>query len=228
MRKTATSPAPRPKKAGAFDFKAALARVADEPDSTFARILFAAETLFADRGYAAVGIRDIAAAVPINVSTLHFHWKNKAVLYEAICRYQADLISRTLAASLEGEPITPARIDAAVQDIIRLLAEYPAIAPMVLKSASDQEFPELAGVKRFDTHLFDGLAQRLRGVAAKGSLAREFPDLTFLTLYHAVVLLFADSAPQKALLGASLYKDKKLQDRIGKFASRLVDQLTCD
>ncbi len=211
-----------------FDFKAALARIDEEPDGTFARILFAAEALFAERGYAAVGIRDIAGAVGINVSTLHFHWRNKAVLYETVCRYQAALISNTLAASFDGAAVTPATLENAVQAMIRLLGHHPHIAPMILRSVSDQEFPELDGLKKFDTAIFENLSGRLQGVAGKGSVAREFPDLTFLLLYHALVLLFANGAPQRALLGASLYEDKKLQARIGKFATRLVEQVTCD
>lgn len=218
----------RPKPARAFDFKAALARVAEEPDGTFAQILLTAEALFAERGFAAVGIRDIAAEVGINVSTLHFHWRNKAVLYEAVCRYQTALISRDLASTFDGQPVTPETLNAAVQSMIRLLTQNQSIAPMVLQSVTDQEFPELAGLKRFDTALFENLAGRLGGVAGKGSVAREFPDLTFLTLYYALVLLFADSAPQRALLGGSLFEGKKRQARIGAFAARLVEQVTCD
>ncbi len=211
-----------------FDFEAALARVDDDPHSTYARILGAAEILFAERGFAGVGIRDIADAVGINVSTLHFHWRNKAILYEAVCRSQTALIGRTLREALGDGPFTPEILEGAVQAMIGVLAENPCIAPMILHSVKDQELPELEGVKRFDVGLFETLAQQLKGVSGPGSVAREFPDLTFLMLYHALVLLFADGAPQKALLGASLYKSRALQKRIGAFASRLVEQVSCE
>ncbi len=228
MPKSQKSAKKRPKSPKPFDFKAALTRVAEMPEGTFAQILFSAEVLFAERGFSGVGIRDIADDVGINVSTLHFHWRSKAVLYEAVCRYQTAMISKDLTSVFDGRPVTPETLDEAVQSMIRLLTHQTSIAPMVLQSVTDQEFPELAGLKKFDTALFENLAKRLGGVAGKGSVAREFPDLTFLTLYYALVLLFANGAPQQALLGGSLFDNGKLQARIGKFASRLVEQVTCD
>ena len=48
------------------------------------RILDCAEILFAQQGYKATGLRDIAAAAEINQPGLYRHFSNKAALYQAV------------------------------------------------------------------------------------------------------------------------------------------------
>ena len=44
----------------------------------------AATRLFAERGFDGVGMRDIAAAVDLNIATVHHHAGSKAALYDAV------------------------------------------------------------------------------------------------------------------------------------------------
>lgn len=55
----------------------------DAPTST-ERILAAATRLFAERGYDAVGMREIAAAADLTVATVHHHVGSKSDLYAAV------------------------------------------------------------------------------------------------------------------------------------------------
>src|SRR2546427_12243651 len=48
------------------------------------KILDAAEALFAKRGYAAVGLRELAEVVGLGKSSLFHHFRNKAQLYAAV------------------------------------------------------------------------------------------------------------------------------------------------
>ncbi|WP_372683313.1 TetR/AcrR family transcriptional regulator [Desulfosarcina sp.] len=54
------------------------------PDSNKARILTAARRLFGEYGYQGTTTRMIAKAVGIDISTLYYHWGEKADLYEAV------------------------------------------------------------------------------------------------------------------------------------------------
>ena len=53
-------------------------------EATPERILRAATSLFAERGFDGVGMRDIAAAVDLNIATVHHHVGSKAALYDAV------------------------------------------------------------------------------------------------------------------------------------------------
>lgn len=54
------------------------------PSSTKARILAAAERIFAARGFEGASTREIAAASEANISSLHYHWESKETLYYAV------------------------------------------------------------------------------------------------------------------------------------------------
>lgn len=51
------------------------------------RLLAAAEDLFADRGFTAVSIRDIAAEADVNVAAVNYHFHSKDNLYVEVLRH---------------------------------------------------------------------------------------------------------------------------------------------
>jgi AcrR family transcriptional regulator len=61
-----------------------LEKARQNPDSMKARILSAARRLFGANGYSDTTTRMIAAEVGIDVSTLHYHWGEKQILYEGV------------------------------------------------------------------------------------------------------------------------------------------------
>jgi len=69
--------------------------------STFERLLDAAATLFAQKGYAATSTREIAGILGIRKASLYYHIENKEDLLYAICKSSLDQIRRDVAAALE-------------------------------------------------------------------------------------------------------------------------------
>ena len=59
--------------------------IEDQRD-TRERLLDAAERLFADHGYDAVPVRDIAAAADVNVAAINYHFHGKDRLYQDVLR----------------------------------------------------------------------------------------------------------------------------------------------
>ncbi|MDG2303126.1 MAG: helix-turn-helix domain containing protein [Candidatus Binatia bacterium] len=57
---------------------------ADTESSTATRILDVAEQLFAERGFAAVSVREIAGRVSLNQASIYNHFSSKQALYEAV------------------------------------------------------------------------------------------------------------------------------------------------
>src|SRR5438128_9958013 len=72
--------------------KSALQKAREAPGSTKARILGAAEEVFAAKGYEGASTRDIAARAGVNISSLHQHWESKESLYFAVFRNVFDQI----------------------------------------------------------------------------------------------------------------------------------------
>jgi len=66
--------------------KSALDKAREAPGSTKARLLEAAEEVFAARGFLGASTREIAARAGVNISSLHYHWASKDTLYFAVFR----------------------------------------------------------------------------------------------------------------------------------------------
>ena len=93
--------------------KTALDKAREAPGSTKARILAAAEEVFAARGFEGASTREIAARAGVNISGLHYHWESKETLYFAVFRNIFDqlvgLLQTTLAPLLSGPTLSVSR-----------------------------------------------------------------------------------------------------------------------
>jgi len=69
---------------------------------TRARILDAAELLFAERGFDGASIRDIATAAGAPVGLVHHHGEGKEELFRQVVARRADELSSLRLAALEG------------------------------------------------------------------------------------------------------------------------------
>ena len=70
--------------------------------STRDRILDAAELLFAERGYAAVSMREIAAMASVRLSLLTYHLGSKDALYHAVFARRAGELAQARCAALDS------------------------------------------------------------------------------------------------------------------------------
>jgi AcrR family transcriptional regulator len=212
-----------------FDLEAALDRAEQNPDQTPARLLREAESLFARHGYQGVRTRDVATAAEVNISTLHFHWKNKGTLYEAVCRWHARIGLAALARAAETwVPNTrpdQKQIERWIDEAVSLFTEHPAMAPLALQSVSDQTPPELPSLFQHDVALFRLGEQSLEKLQND---AGADPLFSILSVFYFVIVAFGDSSLQRAALGGSLLDEPEIQDRFKRFLSRLLMSLLDD
>lgn len=73
------------------------------------RLIQAALRLFAEKGYAGVGIREVAAGAETNIASISFHFINKDGLYKAVIEHVAGALARMHQQAIEtarqsGEP----------------------------------------------------------------------------------------------------------------------------
>ncbi|NND66744.1 MAG: TetR/AcrR family transcriptional regulator [Halioglobus sp.] len=103
---------------------------ADTTRSTADRILDAAEDLFAEKGYSATSLGDVADRVGIRSPSLYNHFKNKEALYEAVLeRLLTDFSAPLL--ELEGGPVTQERVFYWLEAIVRQHHSNPNLARLL-------------------------------------------------------------------------------------------------
>ena len=109
--------------------------VANEQSPTTAqRILNAAEDLFAEKGYSATSLGDVADRVGIRSPSLYNHFKNKEALYEAVL----DRLLVDFSAPLEElgrTPVTHDRIFQWLETIVRQHHANPNLARLLQHAA---------------------------------------------------------------------------------------------
>jgi AcrR family transcriptional regulator len=195
------------------------------------KILDAAETLFARRGFAAVGMREVADAVGLGKSSLFHHFKSKVELYAAVVGRILDLFDKRLTAALAagGEPLT--RFDRWMDALIDTLAAHRTSARLLLRSLFEDD--ELAGeseeerrVNQTIEHLFSAVAALLRegmeaGVFRAASIPHTLQSLVGLTVYH-----FASGEFGEDLLGHPLYSEDEVGRRKFEVKALLHSGLT--
>lgn len=167
-------------------------RRARRKDARPGEIVEAALRLFAERGFAATKLEDVAAAAGIGKGTIYLYFPTKDDLFRAVVR-QAVLPNLEAATALAADP------EVSAAETLRLLAErflevmdsdLTAIPKLIVAEAGN--FPALA---RFyaDEVAHKGMAL-IRGVLARGIERGEFRPVDLdgaLPLFSAPFLLLA-------------------------------------
>jgi AcrR family transcriptional regulator len=65
------------------------------------RILDTAEKLFAERGYGATSLRSIIAAAKVNLAAVHYHFRTKEALLDAVLQRRLEPVNRERIAMLD-------------------------------------------------------------------------------------------------------------------------------
>lgn len=102
--------------------------------STAERVLDAAENLFAEKGYSATSLGEVADRVGIRSPSLYNHFRNKEALYQAVLERLLERFNAPLAEMLE-QPVTRQRILNWLQQIISLHHRHPNLARLLQHAA---------------------------------------------------------------------------------------------
>lgn len=99
--------------------------------TSLAGIQQAAVGVFADRGYAATSIRDIAAAAGVTSGALYLHVSSKMELLESVMHCALDELLRIAAAATSGDRGPAQRLEALVRAHVAVQATNPRTAQVV-------------------------------------------------------------------------------------------------
>ena len=206
--------------------KSALDKAREAPGSTKARILAAAEAVFAAKGFQGASTREIAARAGVNISSLHYHWESKETLYFTVFRniYDqiVDLLRNTLAPLLARQDARESAIDATMRQLFDFFADNPNVPKLLMRRIVENEEIEL-GIER------DILAPAWSVFSTwVGRLGRALSDdesRLFMLSMHSVLLVYLlDSRPYQSLLGGSV-RSGPLREQVRRHVIQLVRRL---
>jgi AcrR family transcriptional regulator len=179
-----------------------------EPSSR-EKLLEVAEARFAQRGFAGVGMREVAVAAGLGKSSLFHHFPNKAALYVAVLERVVARIEAHVVPALATGGGAPARIE-------RALAEHPATARLLLRSLVEDE--------AFAHDAEPGFAEveaRIQRLVERFTALLGAPD-TVQTLIGATVYHFASGEFGEAVLGGPLFSAESVARRKREVKSLLL------
>jgi AcrR family transcriptional regulator len=206
--------------------RSALQKAREAPLSTKARILTAAEEVFAVKGFAGASTREIAASAGVNISSLHYHWESKETLYFAVFQNIYDRILELIRTSLpDSTPERPAArpvIDEAMGSLFDFFADHPNIPKLMVRRLLESSESELEIERNIAIP-----AWRLFSTWTihSGQKLKDLDAQIFMLTIHAVLLLFLLDSPHfSSLLGGSV-RSPELRPRLRSYIIRLVHKL---
>lgn len=125
-------------------------------------ILDEAEGLFAERGFSATSVRQIAEAADVNPAMIHYYFGNKEALLRTVLEEAIAPLAATVEAMKSAGEVAPEFI---ASQLMTLIAAHPRLPYLVVR-----EVMLPGGVMR--DHFVEHLSSRLGG-ALPGLLARE-------------------------------------------------------
>lgn len=161
-------------------------------DARPAELVAAALRCFAERGFAATRLEDVAASAGVSKATVYLYFENKERLFEAVVR-------TAVTPTLDHADAVVAAYDGSTPELVRTLlgivgaaldSQFPAIAKLVI--AESGNFPELARLWS-DVVLRRGLAL-VRHIVERGIARGEFRPVdpaTAAQLIAAPVVMLA-------------------------------------
>jgi TetR/AcrR family transcriptional regulator len=162
---------------------------------TRAEIVAAAERHFAERGYAATRLDDIADDVGIRRAAIFYHFGDKQELYAAML----DEVFGDLADPLPTEGRASERLEAALTGWIDLVAQRPSIARLILREAADAQPGKVTPFIKAGRGMGDWFRAVIAEGIAAGELRPRIEPYRFLSLMSAVTIFHFAAIPWLAL-----------------------------
>jgi len=205
--------------------RSALDKARKAPASTKARILGAAEEVFAAKGFAGASTREIAGTARVNISSLHYHWESKETLYFAVFQNIYDRILELVRRAIptQTDHANPAVIDATMGALFDFFADHPNVPKLLVRRLLENEESHV-NIERDVLvpawKVFGGWTQEFSGRKLK-----DIDSQLFMLSMHSVLLLFLlDSRQFTSLLGTSVYSPE-MRRRVRAHIINLVRKL---
>ncbi len=183
------------------------------------KILEVAEALYARRGFAGVGMREVADAAGLGKSSLFHHFRSKVQLYLAVLERVLGRIEERLLPILALQVGAAEKLDRWIDALIDELAEQPATARMLLRALFEEEefetgnWPEGQAVDRRLAAVLEGITRMIAIGMRNGELRAASAPHVVQTLIGATIFHFASGEIGEGLLGGPLLSAEAVRVR---------------
>jgi AcrR family transcriptional regulator len=190
-----------------------------ETPSTAERILDAAEDLFAEKGYSATSLGDVADRVGIRSPSLYNHFRNKEALYEAVLeRLLAEFTAPQK--ELASGPVTYERVFEWLDTIVRQHHANPNLARLLQHAALSGGPHTNELIERFFRPMFQA------GAEIEGEEVAVFGDAGLqpwaVMAFNNLVMSYVTMAPMyRDLLGQDPFSEQALENQLNLIKSLL-------
>lgn len=131
------------------------------------RILSTALSLFARRGFAAVGVREIAAQAEVNISMISYYYNGKTGILVALMESFMDQTYDIIQATSHRDLPADQKLCALIEDLVDFVKDNFALTEVVFH-AMPLDIPEIAERKSAHIHrIFDVYDQLAKGLGLK-------------------------------------------------------------
>jgi AcrR family transcriptional regulator len=194
------------------------AQVAKTKQPSRDKILDCAEALFARRGFAGIGLAEVADTVGLGKSSLFHHFPSKAELYAAVvARILARIEERLMRAlAAGGTPVE--RLDRWIDVLVDMLAEHRTYARLLLRSLFEDdeltgELPEEREANETIRRVAAAGAALLKEGIAAGAFRPVSVGHMLQTLIGAMVYHFASGEFGDEMIGRPLFSATEVRRR---------------
>ena len=162
-------------------------RLGPRAERTRAAILTAAEAVFAEKGFAAARLEDVAVQVDIRRASLVYYFRDKRALYEAVLENLLGELLRRYRAVLDAPGGPADKLYGIARVWLAYVRERPALARIVLREAAESS-PSVSAA--FADRLRP-IAEAVAGVLVEGQRRRVFapgdPMMIVMTIAGATI-----------------------------------------
>jgi AcrR family transcriptional regulator len=159
----------------------------DDPQAR-AKIMAAAEALFAEHGFAGVGIRQIASAAGTSGAMIHYYFGNKEKLYHAIIENAAATVRGLIADAITGTTSLEERLTRFVKAYAGYILGHRHLARILLREmlAGGKHIMEI--IPRYATTNYGMLRQAMAAGVRGGELRDIDVDLAPVSLMGMIIV----------------------------------------
>ena len=196
-----------------------MARTKVDDPAARAKILAAAEALFAEHGFAGVGVRQIAAAAGVNGAMIHYYFGNKENLYRAIIENAAATVRGLIADAMASATTLEERLTRFVKAYAGYIFGHPYLARILLREMMAGGKHILEIIPKYAATNYGMLREAMAAGVSSGELREIDVDLAPISLIGMIVV-FQVIRP---LIALGLGKVKFDEQFIERLAAHTVD-----
>jgi TetR/AcrR family transcriptional regulator len=181
-------------------------------------ILQAAETEFANRGFARARLEDIAEPVGITRAAIIYHFGDKQALYAAVLEATFTALAERIRAALEADAPHAERVERLIGAWVDYAAERPTLARLFMREVADSPRELAPELRQLVDPMFSVVTEGIEKGQDDGAFRKVDPVLV-VSILAGATMWFVTDAP---LLGGEETLRLSKEEAFSAFRQELI------